>query len=117
MATSTIPEKAHVYVGTFSATSVGTATEVASLTLPAGVYVVNASVQFVNAFTQYAYIRFAGTNYGNGIVRGTGSLGGGLNISTILRLTSQGTISVVVGQGSGSNQSINQTSFQAVKVA
>lgn len=107
-----------VYKGTFSTTTVpsGVGTIVSSLTLPAGTYIMNASVQFTQSFAELTILMFTGPLDANGIVRSTGAGGGGMNISHIQTFTSTSTVGVIVYHSNASPQVINQTSFNAIKI-
>lgn len=105
--------------GTFSTTTVpsgGSGVAVATLTLPKGLWVIMASLQFTASFTQVCHIVM--NTVPNGIVRGVGTNGGGLHTGIILNLTSASTtLTLTCYQNSGSNKNINQTMFRAARIA
>lgn len=107
------------YGGTFDTTSISgnsAQNKVAEMSLPAGVYVINASCQWASNFTEVTGMYFDGIG-ANSVVRNTGAGGGGLNIIAVVKLLATTTVSVYVYQASSSSKSINQTRFAAVKLS
>lgn len=102
----------------FTATSIPNSTEttVAQMTVPAGTWVITASLQWVNSFTQMYLAQLIGASP-EVIVRNNGTNGGGTSIATIEQITSSKTIKLNIWQGSGSTQSINRYSLRAVRIA
>lgn len=89
---------------------------VASMVLPAGTWVICASVQFRSTFSQVAMLSLTNTNYVSAVVRGSGTNGGGLATSTILQFTSSGTLYMDVNQQSTTNVEMNQIQLRAVRI-
>lgn len=86
------------------------------MVLPAGTWVICASVQFRSTFSQVAMLSLSNTNYVTAVVRGSGTNGGGLATSTILQFTSSGTLYMDVNQQSTTNVEMNQIQFRAVRI-
>jgi len=93
-----------------------TTVHVASMTLPAGTWVVCASVQFTSNFSESALLNIVNSGYVTGIVRGTGVNGGGLTTSMIIVLTASTTIYMDVNQQNASDSGMNQIQFRAVRI-
>lgn len=93
-----------------------TTVHVASMTLPAGTWVVCASVQFTSSFTEVAMLNLANTGYVSAVVRGNGVNGGGLATSIILELASSTTIYMDVNQQHASDIGMNQIQFKAIRI-
>lgn len=116
---SQLAEIGVVYEGTGSTTQVPskTATELKSLTLPKGVYVICSSCVFTTSFTETTLIEVIGGNVGfTPTARGTGLNGGGLSISFIYEVTEETTLKMTVWQGSSSEVSASHTQFRAVRI-
>ena len=110
------------YTGTQLTTTVpaGGATNVMSLTLPAGTYVITATMQWVEAFTNPYYLEITGLGgeniNGNPIVRSTGTNGGGSVATVVVRISSQKTIYLSLSQTSGSTKTVNRLNLNAVRI-
>ena len=110
------------YTGTQITTTVpaGGATNVMSLTLPAGTYVITATMQWVEAFTNPYYLEITGLGgeniNGNPIVRSTGTNGGGSVATVVVRISSQKTIYLSLSQSSGSTKTVNRLNLNAVRI-
>ena len=110
------------YTGTQITTTVpaGGATNVMSLTLPAGTYVITATMQWVEAFTNPYYLEITGLGgeniNGNPIVRSTGTNGGGSVATVVVRISSQKTIYSSLSQSSGSTKTVNRLNLNAVRI-
>lgn len=86
------------------------------MTLPAGTWVVCASVQFTSNFSELALLNIVNNGYVTGIVRGTGVNGGGLATSMIIVLTASTTMYMDVNQQHASDSEMNQIQFRAVRI-
>lgn len=86
------------------------------MVLPAGTWVICASVQFRSSFNQIAMLSLTNTNYVTAVVRGTGTNGGGLATSIIIQFTSSGTLYMDVNQQSTADVEMNQIQFRAVRI-
>ena len=110
------------YKGTQLTTTVpaGGATNVMSLTLPAGTYVITATMQWVEVFTNPYYLEITGLGgeniNGNPIVRSTGTNGGGSVATVVVRISSQKTIYLSLSQTSGSTKTVNRLNLNAVRI-
>lgn len=93
-----------------------TTVHVASMTLPAGTWVVCTSVQFTSSFTEVAMLNISNTGYVSAVARGNGVNGGGLASSVILELASSTTMYMDVNQQHASDIGINQIQFRAVRI-
>lgn len=97
-----------------------TATNIRSMTLSRGVWVITAGAGYSTSFTQADYIRLKDgtTNIGGTQVRGTGAGGGHLNTSTVYAVTdSSATIYLVAYQASGSDKTTESTMLKAVRIS
>lgn len=93
-----------------------TTVHVARMTLPAGTWVVCASVQFTSNFSEVALLNIMNTGYVTAMTRGTGVNGGGLATSVILELESSTTMYMDVNQQHASDIGMNQIQFRAVRI-
>ena len=120
-----LEEKANVvgtlYTGTLITNSVPntTATQIMSLTLPAGLYIVVGNCQWAVAVNGMSITELTGIN-NVPIVRDSSyenSAGGGCSISSIANLTTQTTVYLRVYQNSGATKTLNRLELHAVRLA
>lgn len=120
-ASSNVWKMGSYHTGTQITTTVpsGTQTNVMSLTLPAGIYVIMSTIQFTDAFNDtYSHeVRSFSTDLnGDPIQRLNSTRGGGSVITVVAKLTAQRTIYTRVHQSSGSNKTLNRLNFTAVRI-
>lgn len=107
-----------VVTGSASTTTIptGTTTTVSTISLPAGTWVITGAFEFSTTFTQAAIISFSGITP-TSTVRGTGTDGGGFCTTSIQVLSATTSVSLTAYQASGSNKTIKNVLFKAVKIA
>lgn len=93
-----------------------TITEVKSLSLPAGTYIVCACFEFGESFDAVTMLMMKNVPSYFPTVRGTGAFGGGLSCSIIITLAEQTTIFLCAYQGSEKERVIQNIAFDAIKI-
>lgn len=110
-----------VYTGTIAEDkTVGSSSvNIATLQLPAGVYVLTGGLQFRDSFTQQYLmsIQDSGGNLVGTTIRNVGTQGGGSVASAIVAHSSTTTYYLRINQSSGSDKTAQGIVFKAVKLA
>ena len=112
-----IKDKSTVREGSTVTTSVptGTVTNVMSVTLLPGTYLLTGHFVYGGGFPQNcAYYISCGSEVVT--VRGSGTQGGGASLSHIVTLTSQTTCYLAAYQASGSTRTVTTRFFRAIKI-
>lgn len=91
-------------------------TEVKSLSLPAGTYIVCACFEFEEGFDAVTVLTMKNVPSYFPTVRGTGIFGGGLSCSIIITLAEQTTIILCAYQGTEEEKVIRNIAFDAIKI-
>ena len=112
------PNIGTVVNGTTITTSVssGVDTDIISMTLPAGTWIVTGYLQWGVGFNQPSQVQIAGSGTYVNLVRGTGVNGGGQEAVVILPLTEQKTLTLRAYQSSGSDKTTSNAYMRAVRI-